>query len=347
MAGVDNKENKDEVLSLIQTTGRELLKQTINVLQTTGSLDISFAEIEELVSKKMKSHKYKFLSVGVYHADTTETQRRIIAYYKRLQVLFYKAYKKYLENSKDFDRLSMKVSNLMEEVLSIEVQEGLKRVKNKIASIYNKFNELPSEYEENSNKIKKELKLTNFIIDELINENQDINEKDKIEKYYNAMVSTGLFLTFALEQASRIEGMVKIFETVCKKYKIRNKIEDNTLILSSYDEVVSRKEEFLYTIKKSIFNNKEALDYLRYDLEINTDKAISNNIITKALESYEQRKEKMYKNYKSLNRIAKDRIERYLNEEAKAWADDFDILDIEQELINDITVLYETEIEVF
>lgn len=343
MAGVDNKEQEVNMLVELNGTGREVLKQTINVLQAVGSVELTIDDLSETVSQKMKHWKYKFEKIKPI---ATDEQRDIINYYERLQVLMNKAYKKYLENSKDFDRISLKVANLMEEILSLESQAGLRRLKSKIAIVYSKFNELPKEYKEYSYAIKNELTITSKIVDELINEEQEINEKDKIEKYYKAMITTGLMLSFAVEFASKVEAIVKIFEVICKRYRLRNKIEDITLHMTSFDEVISRKDDFLEIINKTIFDNNESLDYLRKELEINIDKGISSKAFNKTLEAYTLRKEKMYRNYKSLNRIAKDRIDRYLDEEAKSWGDIYSEPDIEKELIDDIITLYETEVEV-
>ena len=341
MAGVDKKEREVNMLVELHRTGREVLKQTINVLQAGGSLDLTADELENLVNQKMKYWKYKFEKV---EPTATSEQRDIINYYIRLQVLMNKAYKKYLEYSRDFDRLSLKIANLMEEVLSLEAQAGLRRLKSKIATIYSKFNELPQDYQEYSNTIKKELVATRNIVTALINEKLETTEEERINQYIQATITISKMLVFVIEYASMVEAMTKIFEVICKRYKMRVKLEDITQSITSYDEVVSRKEEFLLAIDKVVLNNEDSMVFLETESKLKTSDKIKMKRIYQRLESYSERKEVMYKNYKSLNKIAKDRIERYLDEEAKSWGDDFDTLDIEEELIDDIIVLYVTGI---
>lgn len=341
MAGVDNKEKELKLIAKLNQTGREILKQTMNYLKATGSLDITLNDINKFVNQKLKNKENVFNNINKV---ATSEQRDIINYYARLQVLMNKAYKKYIQYSREFDRLSLKVANLMQEVLSIEEQAGLKRIKNKIPSISSKFDNLPKQY---SNKIKDELSSLLLMISEMTKEELEIDEKEKIQKYYNAMITTTLLLSFTIENASKVEAIVKIFEVICKRHKLKNKMNDITLVMASYDEVVIRRDEFLDTIKKSVLDDENATRFLQGELELNVNKESSTRLFNKVLDAYIFREEKMYKRYKSLNKIAKDRIERYLDEEVKSWGDNFDIIDIEEELIEEIINQYELELEVF
>ena len=313
----------------------------MNYLKATGSLDITLNDINKFVNQKLKNKENVFNNINKV---ATSEQRDIINYYARLQVLMNKAYKKYIQYSREFDRLSLKVANLMQEVLSIEEQAGLKRIKNKIPSISSKFDNLPKQY---SNKIKDELSSLLLMISEMTKEELEIDEKEKIQKYYNAMITTTLLLSFTIENASKVEAIVKIFEVICKRHKLKNKMNDITLVMASYDEVVIRRDEFLDTIKKSVLDDENATRFLQGELELNVNKESSTRLFNKVLDAYIFREEKMYKRYKSLNKIAKDRIERYLDEEVKSWGDNFDIIDIEEELIEEIINQYELELEVF
>ena len=185
---------------------------------------------------------------------------------------------------------------------------------------------------------------TRNIVTALINEKLETTEEERINQYIQATITISKMLVFVIEYASMVEAMTKIFEVICKRYKMRVKLEDITQSITSYDEVVSRKEEFLLAIDKVVLNNEDSMVFLETESKLKTSDKIKMKRIYQRLESYSERKEVMYKNYKSLNKIAKDRIERYLDEEAKSWGDNFDILDIEEELIDDIIVLYVTGI---
>ena len=347
MAGVDNKEK--DILTELHLSGRELLKQTINVLEAS-SLELSFDQIEDIVNNKMKRVKYKIPNMRQEIESTTREQREIMHYYKRLQVLFYKAYKVYYSAVMDFDRLSLKGANLMEEVIHLELQRKLKEASNKLNNLNQRLDK--KETTEYSNTIKKDILEVLEIIKDLTEENEKISEMIEWKKKEKALLGTNLMLAYALDSTTKIEAIVKLFEVICKRHKLRQKIEDSTLVISSYNEVVSRKKEFLDTIKTFIEEETQRVTEMniRYNKELKGKplaKPPSAEVIEKVLEAYEERKDKLYLNYKKTNRLAKARIEIYLDDQVKAGRDNFDTIDIEQDLIDDLKAIFMNETEVF
>lgn len=345
MADVEKKENK--IIEQLHLTGREQLKQTIKALESTGYLNLTYKELQNtinLMNKKKRTKKKKEEIIC-----TTDEQRQVKCYYDRLQMLFFKAHKRYLEHVRDFDRVSLKSANLMEEVITDETQEKLKMAKNKIDLIYKttiKDSELLSN--EYSDTIKKDLNVVKEVIESLITSNNELlEEKNKFAEYEKTLVGTTLMLSFALENVAKVEAIVKIFEAICKKHKLNNKFKDTTKTISSYYEVLLRVNNYSEIMKKHIAETEKNKEYIEQKLMLDTKNSVSNKALQSVIEAYIYRKDKLYDNYKTLNKVAQARIEKYLNYETKTWRDDFNTIDLEQYLIDDLISLYESEMGVF